>query len=158
MATLLEFSQTLFGEIINLLLIPVPGPLKGLGRLRAFALFTSIGLTFFQALQEDSRANLVQLAIDIADLLSSRFLHRRLAPTVRRRHQALYSRLAQQSRLMTTTERKSQTGGQLVEKMMGATDVPTQTLERIVSLSNSSRADLDQVWDCLLYTSPSPRE
>ncbi|WP_395600742.1 NEL-type E3 ubiquitin ligase domain-containing protein [Pseudomonas sp. B19125] len=147
MATLLEFSQTLFGEIINLLLIPVPGPLKGLGRLRAFALFTSIGLTFLQALQEDSRANLVQLAIDIADLLSSRFLHRRLAPTVRRRHQALYSRLAQQSRLMTTTERKSQTGGQLVEKMMGATDVPTQTLERIVSLSNSSRADLDQVWD-----------
>ncbi|WP_428552258.1 NEL-type E3 ubiquitin ligase domain-containing protein [Pseudomonas edaphica] len=147
MATLLEFSQTLFGEIINLLLIPAPGPLKGLGRLRAFAMFASMGQTVFQGLQKDERGDLVQVAMDIADLLSSRFLHTRLAPTVRRRHQALYDRLTQQSKPMTADERKSQTDGQLVEKMMGATDVPTQTLERIVNLSKSSRADLEHVWD-----------
>ncbi len=147
MATLLEFFQTLFGEIISLLLIPAPGPLKGLGRLRAFAMFTSIGQTLFQGLQKDGRGDLVQAAMDVADLLSSRFLHARLAPTVRRRHQALYERLAQQSKPLTAAERESQTGGQLLEKMLGATNVPPQKLERIVSLSNSSRADLDQVWD-----------
>ncbi len=147
MATLLEFFQTLFGEIISLLLIPVPGPLKGLGRLRAFAMFASMGQTVFQGLQKDERGDLVQTAMDVADLLSSRFLHTRLAPTVRRRHQALYDRLAQQSKPLTADERKSQTDGQLVEKMMGATDVPTQTLARIVNLSKSSRADLEHVWD-----------
>ncbi|KQM46793.1 hypothetical protein ASE80_15010 [Pseudomonas sp. Leaf15] len=147
MATLLEFSQTLFGEIISLLLIPVPGPLKGLGRLRAFAMFTSIGQTLFQGLHKDGRGDLVQAAMDVADLLSSRFLHARLAPTVRRRHQALYERLAQQSKPLTAAERESQTDGQLLEKMLGATDVPPQKLERIVTLSNSSRADLDQVWE-----------
>ncbi|NWF06926.1 hypothetical protein HX810_04450 [Pseudomonas salomonii] len=147
MATLLEFSQTLFGEIISLLLIPVPGPLKGLGRLRAFAMFTSIGQALFQGLQKDGRGDLVQAAMDVADLLSSRFLHARLAPTVRRRHQALYERLAQQSKPLTAAERESQTDGQLLEKMLGASDVPPQKLERIVTLSNSSRADLDQVWE-----------
>ncbi|TSD75882.1 hypothetical protein FFI16_005420 [Pseudomonas sp. KBS0710] len=147
MATLLEFSQTLFGEIISLLLIPAPGPLKGLGRLRAFAMFVSIGQTVLQGLLTGETGHFVQAAMDIADLLSSRFLHLRVASTVRRRHQALYQRLAQQSKPLTADELKRQTDGQLVEKMMGATDVPTQTLARIVNLSKSSRADLEHVWD-----------
>ena len=147
MPTLLEIFQTLFNEIISLLLIPVPGPLKGLGRLRAFGMFASLGQTLFEGLQKGERADLVQVALDVADLLSSRFLHARLAPAVKRRHEALYQRLVQQSKPLTVPERQSQTDAQLLEKMIGAVDAPLPKLESALKTSNSARDALDQVWE-----------
>lgn len=146
MPTLIEFFQTLFNEILNVLLIPVPGALKGLGRVRAFAMFAALGQSLiagvYQSLQSEP-AELLQAFSDLADLLISGRLHTRLALTVQRRHQRLYQQLSQHR----TPNYPSLQAPQLLDRMLGVLDIPTRDLEVVLAASGTTRHTLNQVWD-----------
>ena len=98
MPTLIELFQTVLNEVLSVLLIPVPGALKGLGRARAFGMFGTLSQSLVgsgsQALQDES-GDPLQGLLDLADLLVSGRLHTRLAKTVLRRHRRLYQQLSQ---------------------------------------------------------------
>lgn len=145
MPTMIELFQTLISEIINILLIPVPGALRGLGRVRAVALFSALlqGAIEgnYRALQGDS-SGLFQTYIDLADLLVSSRLHTRLAVTVQRRHQLLYQRL---SRPVGNGD-KHISDPKLVERMLGAPHSFDQAAQALLASSGTSRDALDRVW------------
>ncbi|WLH67091.1 NEL-type E3 ubiquitin ligase domain-containing protein [Pseudomonas sp. FP2309] len=148
MPTVIELFQTLINEILNLLLIPVPGALKGLGRVRAFAMFVALEQSFregaYQALQGES-GELLQGFTDLADLLISGRLHTRLALSVQRRHQRLHRRLAQMPGAVAAPQ--SLTSPQLLERMLGSQEAPARQLEALLETSSTSREVLNRVWD-----------
>ena len=148
MTTLIELSLTLLNEVINVLLIPVPGALKGLGRVRAVAMFFSLlkamveGYPF--ALQGDSETLLQGLA-DLADLLVSGRLNTRVAKSVVRRHQRLFQQLSQPR--STPLEPVRPTGPQLLEKMLGTHDSAHRALATVLDTSGTYLETLNRVWD-----------
>ncbi|MCP1508096.1 hypothetical protein J2Y83_004069 [Pseudomonas marginalis] len=148
MSTMLELFQTLISEILDVLLIPVPGALKGLGRVRAFAMFVAME----QALVEGGQrallgepVELVQGFADLADLLISGRLHTRLARSVQRRHQHLYQRLSRQHG--AGPEHRQLTSPQVLERMLGSQDVPLRDIEVVLETSATSVQTLSQVWE-----------
>ncbi|NMX37482.1 hypothetical protein HBO34_06265 [Pseudomonas veronii] len=148
MPTMIELFQTLIGEILDVLLIPVPGALKGLGRVRAFAMFIAME----QALVEGGRqallgepAELLQGFADLADLLISGRLHTRLGRSVLRRHQHLYQRLSQ--RYSAVPEHRHLSSPQVLERMLGSQDVLPRQIEILLETSATSAQTLNQVWE-----------
>jgi len=148
MPTMIELFQTLIGEILDVLLIPVPGALKGLGRVRAFAMFIAME----QALVEGGRqallgepAELLQGFADLADLLISGRLHMRLGRSVLRRHQHLYQRLSQ--RYSAVPEHRHLSSPQVLERMLGSQDVLPRQIEILLETSATSAQTLNQVWE-----------
>ncbi|WP_446432864.1 NEL-type E3 ubiquitin ligase domain-containing protein [Pseudomonas sp. 1152_12] len=148
MAALIELFETVVGETLNLLLIPVPGPLKGLGRLRTIAMFVALEQALvdggLRALQGEPEA-LLQGFVDLADLLVSSRLHTRLAKTVRLRHQRLYQQLSQSGGVVNKSP--SQTSPQLLERMLGAQDSAVRDMQVILDSSATSRQTLNQIWE-----------
>ena len=148
MSTLIELAQTVINEVISLLLIPVPGALKGLGRIRNFAMFVALEKALVeggsQALRGDPGA-LLQGFVDLADLLISGRLHTRLAKSVRRRHQRIYQHLSQPRG--AAPDHQSLTSPQLLERMLGSRDMTTRELQSVLDSSATSRHTLNEVWD-----------
>lgn len=148
MVALIELFETVLGETLNLLLIPVPGPLKGLGRLRTIAMFVALEQALvdggLRALQGEPEA-LLQGFVDLADLLVSSRLHTRLAKTVRLRHQRLYQQLSQSRGV--ANESPSQTSPQLLERMLGAQDSAVRDMQVVLDSSATSRQTLNQIWE-----------
>lgn len=146
MPTMIEFFQTLFNEILNVLLIPVSGSLKGLGRVRAFAMFVALGQGLiagsYQALRGEP-GELLQAFADLADLLISGRLHSRLAITVQRRHQRLYQQLSQRQ----NPSHQALTNPQLLERMLGAQGAPVRDMDVVLAASGTTRHTLNQVWN-----------
>lgn len=153
METLLEILETLLAEILGVLLIPVPGPLKGLGRVRMFAMFFALGRGFIDggvSAVRGQSADLVQAFVDLADLLISGRLHTRLARTVKRRHGALYERLMQQRHAIIDLEPETVPAlstVQRLERMLGAPQAPVQALDTLLRISNTSQDRLLEVWN-----------
>ncbi|KAF1011877.1 MAG: hypothetical protein GAK32_00539 [Pseudomonas fluorescens] len=147
MPTMIELFQAVISEILNVLLIPVPGALKGLGRVRAFGMFVVLGQALVegghQAMQGEP-GDLLQGFIDIADLLISSRLHTRLARSVLRRHQRLYQQLSQPR--SAEPDHQQQATPQVLEKMLGAADASVRDMERVLDTRATSRAVLDEVW------------
>lgn len=147
MPSVIEVFQALLNEILNLLLIPVPGAPTGLGRARAFGMFVALTQGLIggghQALQ-GRPGELLQAFVDLADLLISGRMHTRLAFTAQRRHQRLYQQL---SRSHTVIDPQRPTGPQLLERMLGAKDVPSRALDAVLDSSATSHAALNQVWE-----------
>ena len=145
MVTTSRVFQTVLSEILDLLLIPVPGPLKGLGRLRAVAMFAVLTQSLIEggvkALQGEP-GELLQTFVDLADLLISSRLHTRLARSVMRRHQALYRQLSQPGSV--AGERVDTV---LLERMLGASQAPVKSLNAVLEASNTPRQILDKVWE-----------
>ena len=145
MPTLIELFKTLVSEILNVLLIPVPGGLKGLGRVRAFGMFVALGQGLlegaYQALQGEP-GELLQAFADLADLLISGRLHSRLAMTVQRRHQRLYHQLSQRQ----LPNPQPLTTPQLLERMLGAHGESVRDMDVVLASSGTSRQTLNQVW------------
>lgn len=147
MPTLIELFQTVINEVLNVLLLPVPGAPKGLGRLRAFAMFVALGQGLLEGGSQvllGQPGELLQAFVDLADLLTSGRLHSRLATSVRSRHQRLYQQL---SLPRATADHSRLTNPQLLERMLGAQDVPAATLEGVLASSGTSREALDQAWE-----------
>ncbi|MBC3198665.1 dermonecrotic toxin domain-containing protein [Pseudomonas poae] len=146
MPTLIEVFKTLALEILNVLLIPVPGALKGLGRVRTIAMFVALEQALVeggsQAMQGEP-GDLLQGFADLADLLISGRLHTRLAKSVQRRHQRLYRRL---SDARGATEQREPSAGKVLETMLGSPDTPARAMEVILSSSATSQQTLGQVW------------
>ncbi|MDT0407379.1 hypothetical protein RM528_36675, partial [Streptomyces sp. DSM 41635] len=126
-----------------MLLIPVPGALKGLGRIRNFAMFVALEKALVeggsQALRGDPGA-LLQGFVDLADLLISGRLHTRLAKSVRRRHQRIYQHLSQPRG--AAPDHQSLTSPQLLERMLGSRDMTTRELQSVLDSSATSRHTL----------------
>lgn len=148
MPTMIELFKTLMNEILNVLLIPVPGALKGLGRVRAFAVFVAMEQALVeggsQALQGEP-GELLQGFADLADLMISGRLHSRLAMSVQRRHLRLYQQLSQHRR--ADMAHQHLTGTQLLERMLGAPSAPAREIEAVLATSATSRQALSQVWE-----------
>ncbi|KRP58826.1 dermonecrotic toxin domain-containing protein [Pseudomonas trivialis] len=146
MPTLLEVFKTLALEILNVLLIPVPGALKGLGRVRSMAMFVALEQALVeganQAMQGEP-GDLLQGFADLADLLVSGRLHTRLANSVQRRHQRLYRRL---SEARAVTEQREPTASRVLETMLGSPNAPARDMAVILMSSDTSQERLDQVW------------
>lgn len=146
--TLIELFQTVLSEILNVLLIPVPGALKGLGRVRAFAMFMALEQALvegaYQAIQGQP-GELLQGFADLADLLISGRMHTRLAKSVQRRHQRLYQQLSAQRTEQAAPARL--TTPQMLEKMLGTQDAPARDMEVILESSSTSRHTLEQIWE-----------
>lgn len=147
MSTMLELAGTLISEILNVLLIPVPGALKGLGRVRAFAMFVAME----QALIEGGRqalegqpGELLQGFVDLADLLISGRLHTRLAKTVQRRHQTLYRHLTKS--YGTAPDVQGLTNPGLLERMLGRQGTPARDMQVLLDSSGTSRKMLNRLW------------
>ncbi|WP_426133873.1 NEL-type E3 ubiquitin ligase domain-containing protein [Pseudomonas sp. PWP3-1b2] len=146
MPTMIEFFKTLISEIVNFLLIPVPGALKGLGRVRAFVMFATLGQGLIKSgplVSQGEYGELLQTFSDLADLLISGRLHTRLATSVRRRHQRLYQQLSQRP----LPSRSALTNCELMGRMLGADGASPKDLEAILATSQTSRDALNQVWD-----------
>lgn len=148
LTTLAGIARTVIGEVLELLLMPVPGPLKGLARVRAIALFAALGeglLNGLSSVLEGHAGELVLAFSDLADLLINGRLHSRLAFSVRRRHQALYQRLSQ----MPAASIKDSTGlssPQLLERMLLPSQAPAHELQALLETSGTSREQLERVW------------
>ncbi|NVZ72935.1 NEL-type E3 ubiquitin ligase domain-containing protein [Pseudomonas costantinii] len=148
MSTLIELFQAVFSEILNVLLIPVPGALKGLGRVRAFAMFAALEQALIEGGSQAIRGEpgeLLQGFADLADLLVSGRLHTRLAIGVQRRHQRLHQQLSQSRSV--GPDHQHLTTPQVLEKMLGAQDVPVREMEAVLDSSSTSRHTLNQVWE-----------
>lgn len=148
MPTMIELFQTVFSEILNVLLIPVPGALRGLGRARMFAMFVALEQGLVEGayrVNQGEPGELLQGFVDLADLLISGRMHTRLAKSVQRRHQRLYQQLSQQR--SATPESHTLTNPQLLEKMLGSQDAPARELEMLLDASTTSREALNQVWE-----------
>ncbi|MBN2991458.1 hypothetical protein JWR97_08735 [Pseudomonas cedrina subsp. fulgida] len=146
MPTLIEFFQTLFNEIIELLLIPAPGALRGLGRVRQVAMFAVLAKGLADAgvvVSQGHSGEALQTFVDLADLLISSRLHTRLALTVRRRHQGLYRRLSQQYR----ADAAPLTDSRKLQRMLGNSAAPARDLAVVLKSSDTSTTALSQVWD-----------
>ena len=148
MPTMIELFQTVIGEILNVLLIPVPGALKGLGRVRTFAMFVAMEQALIegghQAMQGQP-GELLQGFADLADLLVSGRLHTRLARSVQRRHQRLYHQLSQQRSVAPVA--KPATSPQLLERMLDGQAITATGLASVLEASSTSPQTLDQVWE-----------
>ncbi|SFB18593.1 NEL-type E3 ubiquitin ligase domain-containing protein [Pseudomonas sp. NFPP24] len=148
LTTLAGIARTVISEVLELLLMPVPGPLKGLARVRAVALFAALGegvLNGISSVLEGHAGELVLAFSDLADLLISGRLHSRLAFSVRRRHQALYQRLSQ----IPAASIKDSTGlssPQLLERMLLPSQAPAHELQAVLETSGTSREQLERVW------------
>ena len=150
MATLGSLFSTVLDETLELLLIPVPGPLKGMGRVRALALFTALGQALIDGASEalmGRPGTFLQSVIDMADLLISGRLHTRLALTVRRRHQVLYQQLSQQHNASVTQDRQRLGDSQLLERIIAGNEAPVRALEAVLQTSATATPDLHAVWD-----------
>ncbi|OIN54113.1 NEL-type E3 ubiquitin ligase domain-containing protein [Pseudomonas costantinii] len=148
MSTLIELFQAVFSEILNVLLIPVPGALKGLGRVRAFAMFAALEQALIEGGSQAIKGEpgeLLQGFADLVDLLVSGRLQTRLAIGVQRRHQRLYQQLSQSRSVGPDHQRL--TNPQALERMLGVQDVPARDLEAVLDSSATSRHTLDQVWE-----------
>ncbi|MBF6028787.1 hypothetical protein ICY20_13665 [Pseudomonas sp. P115] len=148
MATLIELFKSLINEILNVLLIPVPGALKGLGRIRAFAMFYAMEQALVEGGQQamlGEPGELLQGFADLADLLISGRIHTRLAYSVQRRHQRLYRQLSLRHGATPTPQQLS--SPQILERMLAAQDVPARKLEALLDASSTSRQTLNQIWD-----------
>lgn len=148
MPTMIELFQTVIGEILNVLLIPVPGALKGLGRVRTFAMFVAMERALIegghQAMQGQP-GELLQGFADLADLLVSGRLHTRLARSVQRRHQRLYHQLSQQRSVAPVA--KPATSPELLERMLDGQAIAATGLDTVLEASGTSPQTLDQVWE-----------
>lgn len=148
LTTLAGIARTVIGEVLELLLMPVPGPLKGLARVRTIALFAALGegvLNGLSSVLEGHAGELVLAFSDLADLLISGRLHTRLALNVRRRHQALYQRLSQ----MPAASIKDSAGlssPQLLERMLLPSQAPAHEVQAVLETSGTSREQLERVW------------
>ncbi|MGA8133013.1 MAG: NEL-type E3 ubiquitin ligase domain-containing protein [Pseudomonas gingeri] len=88
----IEGASAVLDEVLGLLLLPVPGGLRGMGRVVQIALFGSLGYNFIQGLTEAAKGRPEQLAqsvIDIGNLLISAGLHRNAVKWSIRRHREL---------------------------------------------------------------------
>ena len=148
MPTLIEVTQTVLNEVLDLLLIPVPGALKGLGRARAFGMFVALSQSLveggFQAIQGEP-GDLVQGLMDLADLLVSGRLHTRLAKSAQRRHRHLYQQLSQPRSAVPDTPQP--TGPPLLERMLGTQGAPAEALVNLLDISGTRHETLNQVWE-----------
>lgn len=148
MPTLIELSQTVLNEVINVLLIPVPGALKGLGRVRAIAMFYALATAMVEgyalALQGEP-GEWLQGLVDLVDLLISGRLHTRVAKSARRRHQRLFAQLSQPRSM--PLDPVPLNAPQLLEKMLGTQDAPTRALAAALATSGTSSETLNQVWE-----------
>lgn len=146
MPTLIEFFQTLLSEILNVLLIPVPGGVKGLGRVRAFGMFVALGQGLLEGAYQALRGEpgeLLQAFADLSDLLISGRLHSRLAKTVQRRHRRLYQQLSQRQ----IPNHQPLTNPQLLERMLGVQGASVRDMDVVLAASNTPRQALNQVWE-----------
>ena len=92
-----KIIKVIVNESLDWLLIPVPGPVRGINGLRQLALFTTLGYSLYQgvqALSHGEAADLTQAFIDLADLMFSVSLERRLGNMAYRRHARLFQRLS----------------------------------------------------------------
>jgi len=88
----IEGASAVLDEVLGLLLLPVPGGLRGMGRVVQIALFGTLGYNFVQGLTEAAKGHPEQLAqsvVDIGNLLISAGLHRHAVKWSIRRHQEL---------------------------------------------------------------------
>lgn len=88
----IEGASAVLDEVLGLLLLPVPGGLRGMGRVVQIALFGSLGYNFIQGLTEAAKGRPEQLAqsvVDIGNLLISAGLHRHAVKWSIRRHREL---------------------------------------------------------------------
>lgn len=148
MPTLIELFQTLIDEILNLLLIPVPGAVRGLARIRAFAMFVALEQALIdggQQVTEGQPVEFLQGVFDLADLLISSRLHTRLGKSVLRRHQRLYRQLAQQPARFPDPQ--TLTAPQVLERMLGSQDASPRDMQIVLNTSSTSRQALDRVWE-----------
>lgn len=148
MPTLIELFQTVLHEVLNVLLIPVPGALKGLGRARAFGMFVALSQSLVGSgskVLQDEPGDLLQGLMDLADLVVSGRLHTRLAKTVLRRHRHLYQQLAQPRSAVPDTPQP--TGPPLLERMLGTQDASVQALANVLDISGTPHETLNQVWE-----------
>lgn len=147
MPALIELFQTLLSEVLNVLLIPAPGALKGLGRVRAVALFVVLGQGLVEGGDQALRGEpgeLLQTLVDLADLLISSRLNTGLVKRVKRRHQRLYQHLSQPR--VAAADPQTLSSPQLLERMLGTEHTPQRDLQQVLDTSATSRADLDKVW------------
>ena len=148
MSTLIDVTQTVLNELLDLLLIPVPGALKGLGRARAFGMFVALSQSLveggFQAIKGEP-GDLVQGLMDLADLLVSGRLHTRLAKSVQRRHRRLYQQLSQTR--STVSDTPQPTGAPLLERMLGTQGAPAEALANLLDISGTRHETLNHVWE-----------
>ena len=147
-ATLIELFKSVLNEILNVLLIPVPGALKGLGRVRAFAMFYAMEQALVEGGQQAMLGEpdeLLQGFADLADLLISGRLHTRLARSVRRRHQRLHQQLSRQ--YGATPAPAHLANPQMLERMLATQDVPARALQVVLDASSTSRQTLNQIWE-----------
>lgn len=149
MATVSSVFLTVISETLDLLLIPVPGPLKGLGRIRMIAMFAVLGQALIEggskALQGEP-AELLQGFTDLADLLISSRLHTRLALSARRRHQNLFRQLSEQRVPGTDVDLQRLTDPQLLERMLGTTPTAAREVQAVLETSQIVRPALEKVW------------
>lgn len=148
LATLAGIARTVIGEVLELLLMPVPGPLKGLARVRVIALYAALGeglLNGLSSVLEGHAGELVLAFSDLADLLISGRLHSRLAFSVRRRHQALYQRLSQMP-AASIKDSRGLSSPQLLERMLLPSQAPAHELQAVLETSGTSREQLERVW------------
>ncbi|MFT0473863.1 NEL-type E3 ubiquitin ligase domain-containing protein [Pseudomonas antarctica] len=147
MSNMLELFGTLISEILNVLLIPVPGALKGLGRVRAFAMFVAMEQALIEGAHhalQGQPGELLQGFADLADLLISGRLHTRLAKSVQRRHQALYRQLSEPHG--SAPDVQGLTNPELLERMLGRQGTPARDMQALLDLSGTSRKVLNQLW------------
>jgi hypothetical protein len=147
--TAIELFKTVVNEVISLLLTPAPGALKGLGRIRAFALFVALGQSFVQGVREALQGRdgeLLLAYIDLADLLISGRLHTRLARTVRRRHSALYRRLSQAAATTRVPPAQALPDAHLLQRMCGVQQASPRDMAAVLAVSGTSRQALERVW------------
>ncbi|NWD68430.1 hypothetical protein HX870_12580 [Pseudomonas gingeri] len=88
----IEGASAVLDEVLGLLLLPVPGGLRGMGRVVQIALFGTLGYNFIQGLTEAAKGRPEQLAqsvVDIGNLLISAGLHRNAVKWSIRRHREL---------------------------------------------------------------------
>ena len=147
-ATLIELFKSVLSEVLNVLLIPVPGALKGVGRVRAFAMFYAMEQALVEGGQQamlGEPEELLQGFADLADLLISGRLHTRLGKSVQRRHQRLHQQLSQ--RHAAAPDYQRQASVHVLERMLGAQDAPARALEAVLQTSSTSRQTLNQIWE-----------
>ncbi|MHA4968924.1 NEL-type E3 ubiquitin ligase domain-containing protein [Pseudomonas extremorientalis] len=147
--TIAGVARVVLSEVLEILLLPVPGALKGLARIRVVALFAALGeglLNGVSRMLEGHAGELVLAFADLADLLISGRLHSRLAISVRRRHHALYRRLSQLPEATRAQETKDLSDSQWVERMLLPAQAPAREIQALLDTSGTSRADLERVW------------
>ena len=146
MATVGSVFRTVISETLDLLLIPAPGPLKGLGRVRTVAMFAVLVQALIEGgykAQQGEPAELLQTFTDLADLLISSRLHTRLALSVRRRHQTLYHQLSQPRDRSV----EALTSPQLLARMLGDRHASGKAIATVLEASNTPRRTLENVWE-----------